>query len=140
MAYGQQIRVRYGECDLQGVVFNANYLVYVDDVIEQWMGAVLPVDALDYMVKKATIEWSSPARRGDVLDLTAEVSRWGRTSFDITVRGEVTGREVFTAVLTCISVAPGTHTPTPVPDTVRADRPTIAAGSAGAAPAGMSTR
>ena len=120
MVYRQRIRVRYGECDLQGVVFNANYLVYVDDVIEQWLATALPADELDYMVRKATIEWLSPARRGDLLDLTAEVSRWGRTSFDITVRGEVAGREVFIAVLTCINVAPGSHTPTPVPDSVRA--------------------
>jgi 8-oxo-dGTP diphosphatase len=120
VVYQQRIRVRYGECDVQGVVFNANYLVYVDDVIERWMAAALPVDALDYMIKKATVEWSAPARRGDVLDLTAEVSRWGRTSFDVTVHGTVAGAEIFTAVETCISVTPGTHTPTPVPDDVRA--------------------
>jgi YbgC/YbaW family acyl-CoA thioester hydrolase len=120
VVYRQRIRVRYGECDLQGVVFNANYLVYVDDVIERWMGATLPEDALDYMVKKASVEWSAPARRGDLIDATAEVSRWGRTSFDVTVRGTVAGAEIFTAVETCISVTPGTHTPTPVPDGVRA--------------------
>jgi acyl-CoA thioester hydrolase len=112
--------VRYGECDIQGVVFNANYLVYVDDVIEQWLAASLPADALDYMVKKVQVEWDAPARRGDLIDLTAAVSRWGRTSFDVTVRGEVAGRVIFTAVLTAISVTPGTHTPTPVPDAVRA--------------------
>ncbi len=115
-----RVRVRYAECDLQGVVFNANYLVYVDDVIEQWLTTALPEGELDYMVKKATIEWSAPARRGDLLNLTASVSRWGRTSYDVTVRGEVAGRDVFTAVMTCINVAPGTHTPTPVPENVRA--------------------
>jgi acyl-CoA thioester hydrolase len=120
MGYRQRIRVRYGECDLQGVVFNANYLVYVDDVIEQWLETSLPPGALDYMVKKVLVEWDAPARRGDLVDLTAAVSRWGRTSFDVTVRGEVGGRSIFTAVLTAISVTPGTHTPTPVPDEVRA--------------------
>jgi YbgC/YbaW family acyl-CoA thioester hydrolase len=120
VVYRLQVRVRYADCDLQGVVFNANYLVYVDDVIEQWLTTALPAGELDYMVKKATLEWSSPATRGDLLDLTASVSRWGRTSYDVTVRGEVAGREVFTAVMTCINVAPGTHTPTPVPEIVRA--------------------
>ena len=28
----------------------------------------------------------------DLIDLTATVSRWGRTSFDVTMRGEVAGR------------------------------------------------
>jgi acyl-CoA thioester hydrolase len=101
-------------------VFNANYLVYVDDVMEQWLESALEPDALDYMVKKVLVEWDAPARRGDLIDLTADVTRWGRTSFDITVRGEVAGRGIFTAVLTAISVTPGTHEPTPVPDEVRA--------------------
>ncbi len=26
-----QVRVRFGECDMQGVVFNAHYLAYIDD-------------------------------------------------------------------------------------------------------------
>jgi len=83
VGYALQIRVRYAECDLQGVVFNANYLVYVDDIIERWLTTALPAGDLDYMVKKATVEWSAPARRGDLLDLTASVSRWGRTSYDV---------------------------------------------------------
>lgn len=120
MEYRQQIRVRYGECDLQGVVFNANYLVYVDDVIEQWLESALESAPFDYMVKKVLVEWDAPARRSDLVDLTAAVTRWGRTSFDITVCGEVAGRSIFTAVLTAISVTPGTHTPTPVPEEVRA--------------------
>jgi len=118
--YRQRIRVRYGECDIQGVVFNANYLVYVDDVVEQWLESVLDPGELDYMVKKVLVEWDAPAKRGDVIDLALTVSRWGRTSFDVTVRGEVTGKSIFTAVLTAISVTPGTHTPTPVPDGIRA--------------------
>jgi 8-oxo-dGTP diphosphatase len=120
VGYRQQIRVRYGECDLQGVVFNANYLLYVDDVIEQWLTTALPVGSLDYMVRKATLDWTAPARYGDLLDLTASVSRWGRTSYDVTIAGAVAGTPVFTAVMTCINVNPGTHTPAPVPDEVRA--------------------
>jgi acyl-CoA thioester hydrolase len=118
--YRQHIRVRYSECDLQGVVFNANYLVYVDDVMEQWLASVLEADELDYMVKKVLVEWDAPARRGDLIGLTAVVSRWGRTSFDVTIRGEVGGRSIFTAVLTAVSVTPGTHETTPVTDGVRA--------------------
>lgn len=120
MTYSQRIRVRYGECDLQGVVFNAHYLAYVDDVVEQWLAATLKPDDLDYMVKKAVVEWDSPARRGDTVDCAVRVSRWGRTSFDLTVAGAVADRPVFTATLTCVSVTPGTHTPTPVPGNVRA--------------------
>ena len=37
MAYRHALRVRYGECDMQQVVFNANYLAYIDDAIDTWM-------------------------------------------------------------------------------------------------------
>ena len=34
MAHHARIRVRYGEVDQQGVVYNAHYLAYVDDVFD----------------------------------------------------------------------------------------------------------
>ena len=80
MGYRHRVRVRYGECDMQQVVFNANYLAYVDDAIDSWMREVLgdfeELD-FDFMVKKATIEWQSAARRGDLLELDVAVVRWG---------------------------------------------------------------
>ena len=36
-----QVRVRYGEVDMQRVVFNAHYLAYIDDTMESWLYAVL---------------------------------------------------------------------------------------------------
>jgi acyl-CoA thioester hydrolase len=116
-----EIRVRYGECDQQGIVFNANYLVYVDDVMDRWLTAALGGDygRFDYMVKRACVEWDGPARHRDVLQLSPEISRWGNSSFDITVAGRVGERPVFTATLLCVSVEPGTATPCRVPDRVR---------------------
>ena len=29
--------VRYGECDQQGVVFNAHYMAYCDDASDRWL-------------------------------------------------------------------------------------------------------
>ena len=120
MGYSVQIRVRYNECDVQGVVFNANYLVYVDETLDRWITDTLGEDAIDVVVKKATVEWQSPARRGEVLDLVPAVTRWGTTSFDVTVAGSVDGRPVFTATLVYVHVVPGTRTPAPVPPAVRA--------------------
>ena len=35
--FSHRLRVRYGECDPQGIVFNANYMLYVDVVFtELW--------------------------------------------------------------------------------------------------------
>jgi acyl-CoA thioester hydrolase len=128
--YQHQLRVRYGECDAQGVVFNANYLAYVDDVMDHWLADVLGRPEVsgftaateygfDYMVRKVVVEWSSPARHGDLLEFGAGVVRWGNSSFDVKVTGQVAGREVFTAILTGVCVTPGTATPTRVPDEIR---------------------
>ena len=35
--YRHTIRVRYGEVDKQGVVFNAHYMAYMDDAMETWL-------------------------------------------------------------------------------------------------------
>ena len=123
MGYRHRLRVRYGECDMQQVVFNANYLAYVDDAIDSWMREVLgdAFEALefDFMVKRATVEWHAAARRGDLLELDVAITRWGRSSFDVGVHGSVGEQPVFTATLVYVSTVPGEPTSTPVPDWVR---------------------
>jgi acyl-CoA thioester hydrolase len=122
MGYVHRVRVRYGECDMQQVVFNAHYLAYIDDAMDTWMRLVLgPFEQLgfDFMVKKIELEWQSPARFGDTIDVMPTVARWGTSSFDVTVRGVVGERPVFSATLVYISTEPGTPKAVPVPDAVR---------------------
>lgn len=118
-----RVRVRYGECDMQGVVFNAHYLAYVDDAADTWFRLRLGQyedHGFDCMVKKATIEWASPARFGDELDLSVRVSRWGRASFDLVVHGAVAERDVFTATVVYVSTTPGKPKAVAIPESVRA--------------------
>jgi len=121
--YHHDFEIRYGEVDLQGVVFNAHYLAYVDHCIDKWLRSL---DVLtdngewDIMVKKASVEWLDSAGLGDVLTLVPRVTRWGNTSFDVTIDGSVGNRPVFQAVLVYVGVAMGTKTPTPVPEKFRA--------------------
>ena len=113
MSYTHRIRVRYGECDMQSVVFNANYLAYVDDAIDSWFRTALgDFESLgfDFMVKKISIEWQTPARFADEIDLVARVSRWGNTSFDIEVAATVGERPVLTATVVYVSTTPGAQT------------------------------
>ena len=35
--YSHEVRVRYGDCDMQQVVFNAHYLAYSDDAVMCWL-------------------------------------------------------------------------------------------------------
>lgn len=122
MTYTHSIRVRYGEVDMQQVVFNANYLAYVDDAVENWFGAcaVNPGDSgWDVMLKKAVIEWSGPATVGEVIDIAVGVRRWGTTSLDVGFVGRVGERPVFDCTITYVGVKPGTTETMPPPPEVR---------------------
>ena len=37
MSYHHKVRVRYVDCDMQGVVYNAHYLTFVDDAFDCWL-------------------------------------------------------------------------------------------------------
>jgi len=72
MSYQHEIRVRYGECDQQGVVFNANYMAYMDDATEVWTRGLAPNGdyrelGWEWMVVRAAVEWQSSARNADLL-------------------------------------------------------------------------
>ena len=117
-----QVRVRYGECDMQRVVFNANYLAYCDDAVEQWLRAKgVQVNSVgwDFMLKKATIEWHGTATVHETIDIAVVASRWGNTSFDVTFTGSVDGRAVFTCVITYVGVKYGTLETAPPPEDVK---------------------
>jgi acyl-CoA thioester hydrolase len=119
-----EIRVRYAEVDMQRHVFNAHYLTYVDDAFDAWCRTALGDDyygagAIDMVLKRADLTWHAGARFGDVLAIDVGARRWGTTSFDIGFEGTVLDRPVFSAVVTYVSVAPGTTEPTPVPEAVR---------------------
>jgi acyl-CoA thioester hydrolase len=93
-----ELRVRYGECDLQGIVFNANYLLYFDVAIgELWREAVCPwqemVDrGVDAVVAEANLRFRAPARYDEVLRLELRVTELDETSlkteFDVMRDGE----------------------------------------------------
>lgn len=132
MAYQQHIRVRYGECDMQRVVFNANYFVYCDDVVDNWMRLALAPDlaaagtstdlhsiGFDFMLKTTTLTWHGPVRFGEIIEMNAAVSRFGNTSFDVAISGSVNGDVRFDVLITYVSIDPATQRPVPVPGMVR---------------------
>lgn len=118
-----RVRTRYGEIDMQRVVFNAHYLAYCDDAADLWfrrLGADLEDDWWDVMVKRADITWQGAARVHDELVIVVAVVRWGTSSFDVAFTGTVADAPVFTAVLTYVAVRTGTTETVRVPDDFRA--------------------
>ena len=117
---------------MQRVVFNANYLAYVDDAVDTWMRESLS-EALshsddptslhsigfDFMVKKATVTWTAAVRFAETVDLDCSVVRWGTSSFDVKVVGSVAADERFISDVTYVSVDPQSQRPVLIPDLVR---------------------
>ena len=97
--FSYPLRVRYGECDPQGIVFNANYLLYCDVAFtELWREAVGPWQEMvergfDAVVADAHLSFRAPARYDDELALVARVARLGNTAItteiDVCRDGEV---------------------------------------------------
>jgi len=120
-----ELRVRYGECDPQGIVFNANYLLYFDVAFtELWRAAIGPwqemvARGVDAVVAEANLSFRAPARYDDELALTAQVTRLGKTA--ITTEIDVLrGPELLVAGrLRHVCVATDTWRKTDVPDWVR---------------------
>jgi acyl-CoA thioester hydrolase len=116
--------VRYAECDQQGIVFNAHYLVWADEASALWWAAQgLPWSELtargaEPVVKASTLEWSSPARWGDTVTVTAETERVGRTSVAVRFTVRVDARVCCVVRTTYVWLADGRAAPWP--DDVRA--------------------
>ena len=80
------IRVRYGECDAQHVVYNPKYGEYFDLAATEFLRAVAaPSSAFDgsfeFQVVKLLVEWTGPARFDDVLEIAVRTTKVGNTSF-----------------------------------------------------------
>jgi acyl-CoA thioester hydrolase len=117
-----RVRVRYGEVDMQQVVFNAHYLAYCDDAVDTWLRSIdvhFESTGWDIMLKRAVLEWQRGARLGEELDIAVGVTRWGTTSFDVGFAGRVDGDDVFTGTITYVGVKAGTREPTAPPPAIR---------------------
>src|SRR3954465_6263570 len=82
--FRHRLRVRYGECDPQGVVFNANYLAYFDVILtEFWRESIGDYMAMiadhgaDMVVAESRIGFKSSAAFGDELDFELRVAGRG---------------------------------------------------------------
>ncbi len=79
------LRVRWGEVDAQGVVFNPNYLVFADVAGTEYMRAAgVTIDDMgDLFVVNAHADFLGPAMFDDELDIGVGVGRIGRSSFEM---------------------------------------------------------
>lgn len=120
------LRVRYSECDAQGIVFNARWAEYVDiataELTRVLFGSVDPAQTnADWKTVKQTLEWKAPGRYDDVLDIRVRTVRVGTTSFTIAseFRRYPYDAVIVTAETVYVMIDPAHGGKRPIPDVQR---------------------
>jgi YbgC/YbaW family acyl-CoA thioester hydrolase len=121
-----RLRVRWAEVDMQKIVFNAHYLMYVDTAVSgYWRALALPYEEAlrelggDLYVKKATVEFNASARIDDRLDVGLKCGRIGNSSMAFAAaifRGD---ELLITCEVIYVFADPASQTSRPIPARLR---------------------
>lgn len=125
--FRHRIRVRYSECDLQGVVFNANYLTYLDEAMTELFRTSLNggyqamvEGGVDMVVAECNLRYLAPARFDDEIEIEATVARLGTTGMTTAMLVTREGEALTEAELRHVFVNAREGGKTAIPDQVRA--------------------
>jgi acyl-CoA thioester hydrolase len=122
------VRVRWMECDAQGIVFNGAYMGYLEIAQAEYFRnlgfsiyKVAQRGFFDSAVVKAILEFKAPARVDDILELHARVSRIGNTSLTLDVEIYLQDSAKMLTALQAVYVGfyPESGTTRPVPHEIR---------------------
>jgi acyl-CoA thioester hydrolase len=120
-----RLRVRYHECDAQGIVFNANHFAFFDVALtELWRETFGSYAALleagsDLLVREATATFHAPARFDDLVDVELTIAHLGTTSMVMSIEERREGELLVDGRLVHVFVDPATHAKHPIPGAVR---------------------
>jgi acyl-CoA thioester hydrolase len=124
-----ELRVRWAEVDMQGVVFNGHYLTYCDVCLTEYWRAIglrYPEDLVsagsDTFARKITIEYHAPAVYDDELLVCGRTARIGRSSLNFAIemfRKDATGAPLIDAELVYVNADPVSKKSLPWPERVR---------------------
>jgi acyl-CoA thioester hydrolase len=119
-------RVRYHECDAQGIVFNANWFTFFDVTLTEWFraafgsySALMEEHGVDVVLAETTARFRGSARFDDELAISAEVERVGTTSMVAVFTARRDGEELVAGRTVYVFVDTKTLGKRPIPDAVR---------------------
>ena len=121
------LRVRFADTDMQGIVFNGNYLTYYDVAWTEYFRALglewkdlLGLGA-DTVLARTTMEFKAPARFDELLDVYTRVAKIGNTSltFEFEIYAQTDGRLIGAASSLYVCIDPQSLRPVRVPGALR---------------------
>ena len=125
MPFVHRLRVRFHECDPQGVVFNAHYFAYFDVALtEMWREAFgsygeVVDSGTDVVVVEASATFRAPARFDDELDVALGIDRLGTTSMTMAASIHRDGELLVDGRMIHVFVDTATMAKQPIPDWLR---------------------
>lgn len=123
--FRHRLRVRYHECDPQGVVFNANYLAYCDIcLVELWREVVegyagMAAKGIDVVVAEARVRFLAPLRFDDEVELSLTVTSLGTSSMRLEISIDRNGETSAVAELAQVFIDIESGENTSIPDEIR---------------------
>lgn len=124
--FQHRLRVRWAEVDMQKIVFNAHYLMYLDTAMaEYWRALALPYEESlarcggDLYVKKATLEYFASAHWDDALDIGLQCQHIGNSSIVFVGNINCAGQLLVTGELVYVFADPSSQKSIPVPPVLR---------------------
>lgn len=120
-----ELRVRYGECDPQNIVFNGNYLHYFDiavtELYREAIGGWSEVQShgVDAVVAEANVRYLAPLHFDDEFEIAVSVERMGDTSMILALTIDRAGERCTEGSLRYVFVEAGGGPTVSIPDPLR---------------------
>ena len=123
--FSHRLRIRYSDCDPQGVVFFANHAMLFDvGMTELWREAIGPYNEMveggvDMVVAECNVRYRAPLRFDEEADVTISVTRLGTTGMSTSIRISVGDTLCSEGEMRHVFIDTATGTKAEIPDPVR---------------------
>ena len=125
--FTQTRRVRFSDCDPAGIVFYPQYFVMFNDLLEAWIDTLLSSGFAGLIGQRRIglptvhidADFVKVTRMGDLVELTLEVLRVGKSSLVLALTCTGTDGPRMRVKQTLVTTSLDTHGAIPIPDELR---------------------
>jgi len=125
--YHFPLRVRFAETDMQGIVFNGNYLTYTDTAVTEYFRHLsypyqeMVKGGFDFVLAHISCDFRAAAYFDDLLEVRTRVAELRTKSFvvEFEIYREGENAPLFTATSVYVGIDPSTKRTMPLPERFR---------------------
>ncbi|MDQ2983679.1 MAG: acyl-CoA thioesterase [Actinomycetota bacterium] len=121
---------KFRDLDPMGHVNNSVFLTYIESArikFLQELGAATGIQDMSFVIARIEIDFRSPVRMDDEIEISVRASRFGGKSFDLDYELRVGGEVVAAAKSVCVSFDYETGEAMPIPEDWREKLSAVAA-------------